>query len=66
MASDLELAVLAYRSYKPSTRNDITAPNWVETLVRDDPSSGFAASVYTNGDAVMIAFPGADESGRER
>ena len=58
MASDLELAVLAYRSYRPSDSNDVTAPRWIETLVRDDPSSGFAASVYTNGDEVVIAFRG--------
>ena len=56
MASDLELAVLAYRSYRPSDSNDVTAPSWIETLVRDDPSSGFAASVYTNGDEVVVAF----------
>ena len=60
MASDLELAVLAYRSYRPSDSNDVTAPSWIETLVRNDPSSGFAASVYTNGDEVVIAFRGTD------
>lgn len=41
MISNLELAVLAYRSYRPSDSNDVTAPNWVENtnLVRGDRKS---------------------------
>ncbi len=68
MVTDVELAVLAYRSYVPSFANDVPLANWVldASLVRDDPSSSFAASVYTNCDEVVIAFRGTDEAGRER
>lgn len=66
MVTDLELAVLAYRSYVPSSANDVQLANWARSLVRDDPSSGFAARVYRNGDEVVIALRGTDEAGRER
>lgn len=66
MVTDLELAVLAYRSYVPSPANDVQLANWALSLIRNDPSSGFAAGVYTNGDEVVIAFRGTDEAGRER
>jgi|GEM_PF-6789161 len=60
MVTDLELAVLAYRSYVPSDSKNVTAPNWVENtdLRRESAASGFAARVYRNGDEVVIAFRG--------
>ena len=58
MASDLELAVLAYRSYVPSAKNDVEAADWHLVDARNTESSGFAASVYRNGDEVVIAFRG--------
>jgi hypothetical protein len=61
MATDIELAVLAYSSYTTSDENSIRPPSWVPQagLSRTD-ASGFAAEVFQKGGEVVISFRGTD------
>lgn len=59
MPTDIELAIMAYRSYQPSLNNDLEMPSWQrENRIGDD---GFAASVFSKGNDVVVAFRGTDD-----
>jgi hypothetical protein len=61
MATEIELASLAYRVYGQSDENEIKMPLWPEdTALARSASSGFGASVYAKGSEVVIAFRGTD------
>jgi Ca2+-binding RTX toxin-like protein len=59
MITDNEYAVLAYNSYAPSLVNKVDVPGWTGgvPVVGTD---GFAASVFSKGSDIVIAFRGTD------
>lgn len=59
MATDLEFAAFSYGSYNPSDLNEIVMAGW-NVVTTSNPISGFAASVYKNGNEIVIAFRGTD------
>jgi hypothetical protein len=59
----VELAILAYSSYKADQVNALTLPaGWTrnDSLTKDDTDTGFGATVYTRGSEVVISFRGTD------
>uniref|UniRef100_UPI002C98C47E lipase family protein n=1 Tax=Povalibacter sp. TaxID=1962978 RepID=UPI002C98C47E len=59
MATSIELAVFSYNAYNPSLANEIGLTDWTtDPLSASNSGTGFAASVYKNGDEVVIAFRG--------
>jgi len=65
MASELELAVLAYSAYPLSRKNELPTGDWtIDTglTTLGNTVSGFAATVYTNGNGeAVISFRGTDD-----
>lgn len=62
MATDLEMALMAYEAYRPNNNNTLLPSGWtfLEAL---SPMNwgGFGASVFKRGiDEVVIAFRGTD------
>lgn len=65
MATELELAVMAYNVYEPSQRNELPTGEWVKdtTGLTRESSTGFAATIYTNpAGEIVIAFRGTDDN----
>lgn len=65
MATELELAAMAYMAYNPSDINNIPTGNWTAdaTGLTRSSNTGFAATVYTNpAGEIVIAFRGTDDN----